>query len=209
MRARPVGPTVRRPSGDAGFTLVELLISIVILGVIAAPLAGVIIGYLKNAGATSDRLSQSHDEQIAAAYFAQDVQAVGIRDYSVAATLDAPLKPSIERNVAAGTGAFPCGPLAAVIRFAWDEFDPATGTSTRVVVAYAQDGAELHRLVCKGAAAPVDIRIAHHVLSAAVTCSTDCAGTPPAVAVPTTVQLVLTIEGFADPVTLTGQRRQT
>jgi prepilin-type N-terminal cleavage/methylation domain-containing protein len=209
MRRRPVRPGARRLRGEAGFTLVELLISIVILGIIAAPLAGVVLGYFKNADATSERLSRSHDVQMAAAYFAQDVQAVGVRDYAAAGTLDSPVKPSIEQNVAAAAGTYPCGSLPAVVRFAWDEFDPATGTSTRVVVAYAKDGTELHRLVCKGTAAPIGNRVAHHVQSATVTCSTDCAGTAPAPPVPTTVQLVLTIEGFTDPVTLTGQRRQS
>ena len=52
---------------DAGFTLVELLITIVILGIITVPLSGVLIGFFRNADATSDRMALSHDAQISAA----------------------------------------------------------------------------------------------------------------------------------------------
>jgi prepilin-type N-terminal cleavage/methylation domain-containing protein len=220
--------TNRRPSDDAGFTLVELLISIVILGVIAAPLVGVVLGYLQNTDATAARMNESHDAQIAAAYFAQDVQAVGVRDYADTSTAFFPLKQSVETNVATAGGLYPCGAAGlpdAVVRLAWDEFGPggAAGPATQTRVAYVvQNGTELHRVVCKGSATPTaDVVVAHNLVApfATVTCAdksgapTPCTGSGSAV--PSAVSLALTISdpkssaGSSYPVTLTGQRRQS
>ena len=43
-------------SDDAGFTLVELLVTMVIIGIIVAPLTAVVLGYLKNTDATTARM---------------------------------------------------------------------------------------------------------------------------------------------------------
>jgi len=215
---------------DAGFTLVELLISVLILGIIAVPLAGVVLGYLRNAGATSARMSESHDAQMAAAYFAQDVQALGVRDYSDTTTFEHPLLSSVETGVPAAAGAYPCGPAGlpdAVVRLAWDDWDgvpSGPGTSPiRVRAAYVvQNGTELHRLICRDSPAIVsDVVVAHDLVSpfATVAC-TDRAGlavtcTGAGDAVPGTVSLRLTIHdpqsaaGSTYTVTLTGQRRQS
>lgn len=221
--------TPPRLRDEAGFTLVELLMSVVILGIIAVPLAGVFLGYLKNAGATSARMSESHDAQMAAAYFAQDVEALGVRDYSDTATFEHPLLQSVEAGAPASGGAYPCGPAGtpdAVVRLAWDDWAgaPVGGAApTRVRVAYVvENGTELHRLVCRGSAVVVsDVVVAHDLVTpfATVTC-TDGTGaavacTGAGAAVPGTVALRLTIHdqqsaaGSTYSVTLTGQRRQS
>lgn len=211
----------RPQTSEAGFTLVELLVSVVILGVIAAPLAAVVIGFFKHSDTTARRMNESHDAQMAAAYFAQDVQAVGVRDYSDATKLDKPLLQSIETGVAAGSGKYPCGASAAVIRFGWDDWDGAAAgatTPTQVRVAYViQNGTELHRLVCRGSATPTaDIVVAHNVVSVIPGCVTSSGGTSctgSGTGVPTTVSLSLAIRDPKNttdyPVTLTGQRRQS
>jgi len=48
----------RRVRDDVGFTLVELLVAIVVLGIIAVPLGDVVLTYLKDSGAVSGRLSE-------------------------------------------------------------------------------------------------------------------------------------------------------
>jgi prepilin-type N-terminal cleavage/methylation domain-containing protein len=62
---------------DEGFTLVELLLAVVILGIIIGPLIAAILVILQNVTTTEDRLSASHDVQIANAYFAADVKSSG------------------------------------------------------------------------------------------------------------------------------------
>lgn len=217
----------RSPRDDAGFTLVELLMSIVILGIIAVPLGEVVLGYLRNADATTARMSESHDAQMAAAYFAQDVQAVGVRDYTVVVDAFFPLKQSVETGVAAGGGLYPCGGAGtpdAVVRLAWDDFPSgAAAPATQSRVAYVvESGTELHRLVCKGSATPsADVVVAHHLVGpfATVACA-DSSGaaiacTGSGSAVPGSVSLALTIHdpqstaGSTYTVTLTGQRRQS
>ncbi len=69
----------RRGRGDDGFTLIELLVSIVILGVVMTGLAAVVISYLKDTNSTIGRLQESHDAQISAAFFTQDVESAGVR----------------------------------------------------------------------------------------------------------------------------------
>lgn len=210
-----------RRRGDAGFTLVELLVAVAILGVITVPLANVVIGMLRNTGDTADRLALSHDAQISAAYFGADAAATGVRDYSLPPTPGAPVPylPSVQLNAAFDAGGQVCGtpttPVAAV-RLLSDDYDTsASPPAARVsVVGYylTTTGAvrELHRIKCVGSSPPVDLVVAHYVdpASVAVTCSSTCGATTP----PQQITLSFTsVKGTvaAYPVTLVGQRRQS
>jgi prepilin-type N-terminal cleavage/methylation domain-containing protein len=212
---------------DAGFTLVELMVAIVILGIIAVPLGNVIIGYLRNTDATTARLGESHDAQISAAYFSADVASVGVRSttYSSDPSKPYPFTQSIEENAPATSGLFPCGSAAtpsAVIRFGWDDYtDAAASAPTRMRVAYVADAdaagqLQLHRLVCAGSAAVVtDTVIAHDLVSVSAACTPAPCAAGSAAAPPLAVKLSLTIHDPANAgapnytVNLTGQRRQS
>jgi len=202
---------------DDGFTLIELLIVVVILGVVAAPIANAVIAAIKNTDATSARLAVSHDAQQSAAFFAQDVAAVGLRDYSgVIANGAVPYSPSVQLGAAYNADGQVCGTAAtpvAVVRLLSDDWDTGTPAATRrtAIVAYYLAGTELHRLRCLGSATPVsDSVVAHNVQPGTplVTCSSTCA----AAAVPLWVKFTFTaVMRNADPypITLFGQRRQT
>lgn len=211
---------------ERGFTLIELLVAIVILGIIAVPMANVVIGYLHNADATTGRLSESHDAQISAAYFSADVASLGVRSttYSADPSAPYPLNQSIEQNAPATSGLFPCGGAGipnAVIRFGWDDYAGAAAAApTRMRVAYvsqpdAAGQSQLHRLVCAGSAGVVtDTVIAHDLVSVTASCTpSPCSGS--AAATPLTVTLTLAVHDSASAgapnyqFTLTGQRRQS
>ena len=64
----------RHPQREAGFTLPELLITIVILGIVAAVIVEAFMTTSKNTATTTQRFNESHDAQIATAYLANDVQ---------------------------------------------------------------------------------------------------------------------------------------
>lgn len=201
---------------DAGFTLVELLVAIVILGVVAAPIANAVIVSIRNTDATSARLAVSHDAQQSAAFFAQDVAATGLRDYSGQVANGAvPFSPSVQLGAAYDAGGQVCGTAAtpvSVVRLLSDDWDTSTPAATRrtALVAYYLTGTELHRLRCVDSATVSDSVVAHNVDAAtpAVTCSSACT----AAAVPLWVKLTFTaVARNADPypITLFGQRRQT
>jgi len=208
---------LRGPGGDDGFTLVELIIAIIIIGVITVPLGDVVIGFLRSSDATTARLLESHDVQIASAYWAQDVASIGTRS----TTNPYPLNQSVETGVAYNSGLYPCGAATtpdAIARLAWDDFSGA-GASTIVRVAYivvqtASGPTELHRLRCQGSPVVVsDVTIAHDLdplTPPALACSTTCTAAP---TVPGALTLTLTLKnpGNRDEayvVPLTGQRRQ-
>jgi prepilin-type N-terminal cleavage/methylation domain-containing protein len=204
---------------DNGFTLIELLLSIVIIGIITVPLSNVVISYLHNTDATTARLSESHDAQISAAYWAQDVASIGTH----ATVSPYALIRSIEVDIAYNAG-YSCGDPGtpnAVVRFAWDDYPSGSTTAKIVRVAYVVETvsgqSQLHRIRCYDSSSPVsDIVLAHDLASTpptvgCPTVSTNCQDAP---AVPTSVTLNLTIKdpkntGSAYAVTLTGQRRQT
>jgi prepilin-type N-terminal cleavage/methylation domain-containing protein len=207
---------MRMNSRDAGFTLIELLVAVTLLGVIVLALGNAVIGYVRTNDDTADRLLLSHDAQLASAYFASDVAALGLRDYtatpSAGGTL--PFLPSIQQNAAYDAGGMVCGTAAtpnAVVRFLSDDWDAAASPPARRtdVVAYYLVAGELHRLRCAGTASS-DAVVAHYVVPAtvAVTCSSTC----DAASVPQTVTLSFTVtRPHADPypIALSGQRRQT
>jgi prepilin-type N-terminal cleavage/methylation domain-containing protein len=204
--------------GDKGFTLIELLVAIAIIGIITVPLSNVVIGFLHNSDATTARLTESHDAQIASAYWAQDVSSIGTR----ATTSPYALNQSIETGAAYNSGLYPCGASgtpAAIVRLAWDDYANATSNGTIVRVAYVVETVsgqtQLHRIRCNGSSTPIsDTVLAHDLIAGTpptVTCSSTCTAAP---AVPATVVLNLTIQdpkntGAAYAVNLTGQRRQT
>ena len=206
---------------ERGVTLVEVMIVIVIVGIIAVPLGNALLIYFRQTDEINSRLSASHDAQIAAAYFAQDVQSVGTRDWDAHPF---PLAQSIEQDAAATGGRFPCGPAGtpnAVVRFAWDDPTDATGPPRVVRVAYvvvtSAEERQLRRLTCTGSATLTSTLVLTHNLdqdlpgnpAVRVTCSTTCT----AATVPMSVTMTMRIEdpanGGSFTVTLTGQRRQS
>ena len=206
----------RRHNSDDGFTLIELLITTVILGVITIPLANLVISYFTTSTVTSGRLNESHDEQIAAAYFAKDVASVGTRS-SVS---------PYGATQSIWTGGFPVGSCGlggggtSLILIRWDDkswnsttqTESATVNSAGYYIRTLSGQNQLHRVYCTGATQRSDIVLAHDVNSAGpnlATCSSTCSAT----ALPATVALQLAIKdpgGKGQPyaLTLNGQRRQ-
>ncbi len=218
------GVTRLRSSGDDGFTIVELVLAVTILGIIIVPLGNFILAYLDNVNETQARMSESHDMQIATAYFSQDVANVGLRG----PTDPFPLLPSIF------TSGFSCLPAdgTGVVMLQWDKHDTATTNSTTVgtrrteTVTYYTKAGTLHRRYCPDpsdttatttpppdSTRDVDLVLMHNVVSSSppvVTCAPGACNAAPAV--PTDVTLTVDLRGFgADEntsVVLKGHRRQ-
>lgn len=211
---------------DDGFTLIELLVAIAILGVLVIALARIVTTFYINSATTVARLNVSHDEQIASAYFSQDVGNLGTRDQT-----------TLVANQSLWTS-FPAGACGAsrgtpVVLLAWDDVawdgtasPPAakdTIDSAAYVVEVVSGQQELHRVFCSGPSVGVqtqasDVVIAHNLTvplpSISCTGSGCPAGAPPTV--PTSVTLTMNLKS-SDPgnrdgtlqVTLSGQRRQS
>jgi prepilin-type N-terminal cleavage/methylation domain-containing protein len=211
----------RMLAADAGFTLVEMLVVIAILGVITVPIGNVILGLMRNSDDTSHRLKESHDVQISAAYWSADVGSLGTRN--MLDPLNPTLNQSVEKDVAYNSGLYPCGAIgvpSATVRFAADDVAYASGSSsTRLVVtAYVAvpSGSrfELRRLRCEDGTLTSNIVIAHNLLAAPIVqCdgASNCSGSGSAVPKTVTMQLRIQDPGSTGPsydATLSGQRRQ-
>ncbi|TDO64046.1 prepilin-type N-terminal cleavage/methylation domain-containing protein [Kribbella sp. VKM Ac-2571] len=196
--------TRRRPRSDAGFTIVELLVAVVILGVITVPLSNAVIGILHNAQGTSARLELSHDAQIAGAYFAADAATLGVRDY-----VTEPVGGGVafNRSFYVGSGGPACGP-SSIVKILSDNWQG--GSAATDVVSYFVDGTDLRRAKCeRGSTTPSsNTVVAHHVKTVgALKCKPSCSDNAPQ-----TLELTLTVAtAQADDYTFTlsGQRRQT
>ncbi len=206
----------RRLRSDVGFTLIELLITTVILGVITIPLANLVISYFTTSTVTTGRISESHDQQIAAAYFAQDVASVGTRSSTT----------PYGATQSIWTSGFPAGSCGLagggtpLILIKWDDkawnattqSESVSVNSAGYFIRAVSGQNQLHRVYCPGAAQPSDVVLAHDVNTVGpnqVTCSSTCS----AATLPATVTLQLAIKdpagkGQAYTLTLNGQRRQ-
>lgn len=121
---------------QAGFTLVELTISIAILGIVMSAIVAAMLLALKSTSETSAAIGETGDLQFASAFFANDVQGA---------------------NTMASTGSPKCGTGTLVIEFAGPDFDPATLAAQTDIVSYVRITAtdangspvtEVHRLSC-------------------------------------------------------------
>ncbi|WP_020391187.1 PulJ/GspJ family protein [Kribbella catacumbae] len=204
---------------ERGFTLIEVLITMTLMGVVSLALSGLVITALKQMSATSDRLDLSQDEQLGAVYFARDVAAVGLRDYGAAIGGGSlPFKPSIQLGAADDSGGTTCGPLPdSVLRLLSDDWDLTAAPPARrtAVVAYYLKPVdrvfELHRARCVGSSTPSsDVRLSENVKpgSVSVSCSTPCTAVVAPLSV--TLRYMATKPSSGDhEVVLTGLRRQS
>lgn len=196
---------------DDGFTLIELLAAVAILAVITVPLANVVLVYLRTSDQIVARLMESSDVQLAAAYFARDVDSIGVRatgsPYAFRSSID---------TTGSAAWPYPCSAVGTipVVRLVWDDYPGGAGTATQIRVAYvvSTDGTQLRRLTCSDSAVPGSTVVLARSLdpgtAAVVTCSPACSGTPDTVSVRLTFKAAYNRTG-PYPVTLTGQRRQT
>jgi len=124
---------------EGGFTLMELLMAVTILGIIISALAGGLIAYMRVSGETADRLGETPQIQVASTYFASDVQ-------------------SAERVRA---DEFLCGGAAdgrLLVSLNWTDPHPDPSDDVPVNVSYVsavvtstnQEQVEIRRLSCKG-----------------------------------------------------------
>lgn len=197
--------TEREIDSQAGFTLIEVLLTVVISGILISALTLGILTYIKGASATSALLSETGELQIAASHFATDVQS--------AESLTVP--------PAGACNTTPATPGAAMVDLRWRDWTTPTA-STPVQVSYYHDSAtnELHRVACRNGAVQKNTLVRHVQPAAATPASplpsVRCDGAACTSATPRQVDLkfsVCTVDPLNacrnDPIpaTLTGVRR--
>ncbi len=125
---------------DAGFTLVELLITIVITGILVAVLAGAVSVVVNQESSTNDRVTDAAGAQLLALYFPRDVSSA-----PVDARLSDPLLPS------GCSGANEDG--FNVLQMTWTESAGGAATTYRAAYRLRNSGGvgQLARISCSGA----------------------------------------------------------
>lgn len=209
----------RRPTrADDGFTLIEMVLSVAILGIISAALSGVMLQYLQTTKDTSARLNESTDQQFISAYWQNDVSSLGRQ------TLNASSALTPGQSVFVGSaGPAGCGTSVGTVAvaFAWNEFNvnasnPANAWDTTPhEVAYVTIPSSgrlvLKRVRCRNGAADQPQTVAHNLTATpAVACDTACgAATPPnRVSMTFTVKDAKNANSQGYTTTLSADRRQ-
>lgn len=226
--------TLRRGMRDeAGFTLIELIVTVAIVGIVVTALGGVMISYLKLSNTTQAKLNETTDQQLTSAYWQQDVSSLGRRLFD-----PAPSTPGnqIQVQESARLGAAPAGMPSGctagasgtiVIGFVWNDY-PVGGTAVTAwdatvsgVIYFANQVGpqwELSRIRCTTGGATRTAVVAHRLTAAPVAACFDSAGASSncfaTAALPATVTLTMNVsdQSFGSSTgyttVLTAQRRQ-
>ncbi|WP_436698599.1 PulJ/GspJ family protein [Nocardioides sp. BYT-33-1] len=210
-----------RRDDDRGFTLIEVLTTVAILGVISSALVGIVISYLKHTVDTQSRMTESLELQFVTAYWQRDVSSVGVR--STTYDDDDHAFPLV-RSVNVG----PCPAAAAldeVITLAWSQYvdpdlesdDPAGVVEVKVTYGTRGTAGDLELVRVRCGTAPSELVVAEHLTAVMPECSGGVSGCDDDTgAVPTRISLTL---GVRDPEghgatdiedqTIAGERRQS
>lgn len=164
----------RRRSGDAGLTLVELMIAMVLSITLGGVVVAAIVTSLNVAGATSDGLKSSVDIRLISAYLARDAQGAAGVDPKTAKPAD-----GAGVSVAAGDWGGCTQPGTLVARFSWVEYLTVT-TQRDLTITYARNGTELSRTLCVNNVKDSTLVLGRNLSAVSARCipNADCSGTP-------------------------------
>ncbi|MDQ6524551.1 prepilin-type N-terminal cleavage/methylation domain-containing protein [Nocardioides sp. LHD-245] len=210
---------LRRARGDAGFTLMEVMVTVAIMGVIVTGLTGVVISYLRTTTDTRSRMTESLDLQFVTAYWQRDVSSIGVRskDYDDDEAVHSyPTKQSVGLDRCPGDG-------APVVTLAWSEYSSTVSEKepdlVKVTYAVRDNGGgrkDLVRIRC-GSAPSTTVVATNLTVAPDVICTgggvTGCGDATGRV--PTRITMTLSIsdsEGYGRTTiseTIAGERRQT
>jgi prepilin-type N-terminal cleavage/methylation domain-containing protein len=139
---RTVAPRATR--GEAGFTLVELLIVIVLLGLVTAALTSSFITALRGNDTAAQRVDETNDAQLVASFLVRDAQAAGGSNPATGS-----VDPSLGVSLTDAASCTDPDGAALVVRFKWnDRVDASTFDSRVVTYNYDAASMELRRRSC-------------------------------------------------------------
>jgi prepilin-type N-terminal cleavage/methylation domain-containing protein len=179
--------TRKRAAGDAGFTLIEIIISVSLLGLITGAATASMVTATSAARSTSQSAHESADAQLISAFLVRDAQAAGgsnpvtgAVDASIGVTVDhdalgnpAPIAPIDAADV--------CTPTNTKVRFTW--FDRVSKAVKHPNVASYALNTVTHELVrrsCRDGVSSGDMVLGSKVANAVGTCvpAAKCPGLP-------------------------------
>jgi prepilin-type N-terminal cleavage/methylation domain-containing protein len=124
-------------TGDPGFTLVELLVAITILGIITTALGTALYVGIRAAGDEQRTLDESNAEQLVAHFLSNDVKSACSSALTVPACTRSP-NPSTS----------PVSACGSTVQVAIDTTSTATGAAADTTIGYLLTGTTLTRVTC-------------------------------------------------------------
>ena len=149
---------------ESGFTLMEMIITIIITSMIIGVLAAVFVTSANSTNATRQRSNQSNDAQVISSFLVKDAQAAGgitqqtgLNDPTLGVFTNPPATCTRGGNPITGT----------VLRLRW--VDAVAGNTIDAV--YWVSGNTLTRTVCTNGGSATDITLAKTIASASANCT--------------------------------------
>ncbi len=163
-----------RDAGEDGFTLIELVITLVILPLVIGAIAVALLVTFQDQVGVSTRISTSVDAQVTSAYFVRDVQSATYITTSTTPASGSAAWPSTTHGLVTVCGSGTATSL--LLSLAWPSGQQPIYDAVTVVSYWEMPNRVLERALCKGSTAPSVSLTARDFLSPFAHVLLSCAG---------------------------------